>query len=198
MVASTARIGPNAIIQVAWAVRDRWGAELAEPLLEGATGYRMTALPGTMVDEREARALVRALVDQVGADAAMPVLRDAGHRTGDYLLAHRIPAPAQWLIRHLPRRLGLRLLLAAITRHAWTFAGSGRFVVERGAPWPGLVFEGCTMCRDLHSDRPMCDYYAGTFERLLGALVAPGVVVVEVECEAIGGSACRFRLDGMA
>jgi divinyl protochlorophyllide a 8-vinyl-reductase len=67
-----------------------------------------------MIDEREAHTLVRGLIDRVGVEEAMPVLRDAGHRTGDYLLAHRIPAPAQWVIRHLPRRLGLRLLLGAL------------------------------------------------------------------------------------
>lgn len=198
LAGAAGRIGPNAVIQVAWAVRDRWGAEVAEPLLRGATPYRLASLPEAMIDEREARALVRALVERVGVEAALPVLRDAGRRTADYLLAHRIPRAAQWAIRHLPRRLGLRVLLGAIARHAWTFAGSGRFVVRPDGRWPGLVFEGCTMCRELHGDRPMCDYYAGTFERLIGALVAPTVRVEEVECLATGGTACRFRLDGMA
>jgi len=193
-----ARIGPNAVIQLVAAMQARWGERFAESLLAEATEYTPDTLPEAMIDEGEARALAHLLLDRVGAAAALPVLRDAGHRTADYLLAHRIPPPAQWVIRLLPRRLGLRLLLAAITRHAWTFAGSGRFVVRWVGTWPALVFEGCTMCRGLHGDRPMCDYYAGTFERLLAVLISPTASVVEVECQALGAATCRFRLDGMS
>ncbi len=40
----------------------------------------------------------------------------------------------------------------------------------------------------------MCDFYAGTFERLIAELVATNVRVVEVECIAQGGATCRFQL----
>ena len=63
-----------------------------------------------------------------GASRAKPA-----PRTGDYLLAHRIPKPVQALLKRLPAPLAARVLLAAITRHAWTFAGSGRFEAHRPA-----------------------------------------------------------------
>jgi divinyl protochlorophyllide a 8-vinyl-reductase len=189
-----ARIGPNTIIQVVSVLRDRRSPAFAEDLLRDATPYSMESLPTEMVDEREAQAVVRTLVSRIGAVHAAPVLREAGYRTAEYLMAHRIPAFAQLLIRLLPRRLGLQVLLQAMLKNAWTFAGSGHFriVPTRGAP--ELVFDGCAMCRDMHEAEPMCDFYAGTFERLIAALVAPAVRVTEVECIAQGGQTCRFEL----
>ncbi len=191
------RIGPNTIIQVAGALRDRFGALLAEPLVRDATGYSMSAMPSAMVDEREAQALVRAVVDKVGPWLACSVLREGGHRTGDYLLANRIPRVAQWVMRLSPRRVGLSLLLRAMSANAWTFAGSGRFRVVPTRHTPILVFEECAMCRDMHAERAMCDFYAGTFERLIQALVSRYASVDEVECMAQGGAACRFEIRGV-
>ena len=196
-VAEPARIGPNAIIRIAEALSDRFGDGVAEPLLHAATGYHLSALPSAMVDEREPLALVKAVVERLGAADAAPILHDAGRRTGNYLLANRIPRVAQWIIRAAPRRVGLAILLQAMAQNAWTFAGSGRFRVVRSGDWPQLVFEDCAMCRELHATTPMCDFYAGTFERLIGVLVAPAVRVVEVECLAQGGRLCRFELLGI-
>lgn len=194
---SPARIGPNAIIQVFAATRERMGAAFAEALLRDATPYRPDTLPTEMVDEAEPRALIRALVDRAGPFLATSVLREAGHRTGDYLLAHRIPRVAQWVMRVAPTRVALRILLTAMQRNAWTFAGSGRFVVPAGAGAPALVFESCPMCRGMHEARPMCDFYGGTFERLIRTLVSRHATVIEVECMAQGASRCRFEVHGL-
>jgi divinyl protochlorophyllide a 8-vinyl-reductase len=189
-----ARIGPNAIIQVVGVLRDRFSLSFAEAVLRDATPYTMDTMPTEMVDEREAQAVVQALVERVGPGTATPVLREAGHRTAVYLMAHRIPVVAQLLMRALPERLGLRLLLHAMSANAWTFAGSGQFDVVRGATGTELVFHDCAMCRNMREQQPMCDFYAGTFERLIGTLISPSVSVVEVECLAQGGSVCRFQL----
>jgi divinyl protochlorophyllide a 8-vinyl-reductase len=189
-----ARIGPNAIIQVAQVVRDRLSPAFADAILRDATPYSLESMPTCMVDEREAQSVVRALVQRVGAGGATPVLREAGSRTADYLLANRIPAFAQLLIRLAPRRIGLALLLRAMAANAWTFAGSGHFAIVKAKRAPELVFHECAMCRDMHESQPMCDFYAGTFERLIAELVAPDVRVTEVECVAQGGAVCRFQL----
>jgi divinyl protochlorophyllide a 8-vinyl-reductase len=117
----------------------------------------------------------------------------AGSATGDYLLAHRIPRPAQALLRILPAGIAGRLLLAAITRHAWTFTGSGRFTAEAGSPTV-VAIANCPICRGTHSEMPACDYYAATFERLFTVLVHPDAKVVETDCMGRGASACRFEI----
>jgi divinyl protochlorophyllide a 8-vinyl-reductase len=193
----TGQIGPNAVIQVASVLAEWSGREVAEPLLHRATGYTMDHLPSSMVDEREPQALCRAVLHAYGPREARRILHEGGIRTAEYLLANRIPRPAQWIIRALPRALGLRVLLAAVGAHAWTFAGSGRFRVVPTARWPELEFADCVMCRGLAEAEPMCDYYAGTFERLIRRLVSPDAVVMEIACQGQGDPACRFRLEQM-
>jgi divinyl protochlorophyllide a 8-vinyl-reductase len=195
--AGVARIGPNTIIQVAGVLRDRLSPSFAEAILRDATRYTLATLPSGMIDEREAQGVVRAAVQRMGAPAAAVVLREAGSRTADYLLARRIPLIAQALIRVVPRQLGLKVLLRAMTANAWTFAGSGHFHVEPAGRTPELVFDDCAMCRGMHEAIPMCEFYAGTFERLISVLVAPNAQVREVECMAQGASACRFQLRNM-
>lgn len=196
--APAARIGPNTIIQLAHVLRDRYGDYFAGALLFESTGYAMTALPGAMVDEREAQAFVRVVMRELGEHDGARVLHEAGHRTADYLMAHRIPRPAQWIMKALPARAGLAVLLKAMRANAWTFAGSGSFSVHTHRRGADLSFHRCAMCRDMYSDAPVCDFYAGTFEHLIRTLVAPQAHVTEVECEAQGAACCRFEVTGIA
>lgn len=190
-----ARIGPNAIVRLGEALTSRIGREGARRLFENAgLGDYLSVPPETMVDESEVTRLHRALRGTLGECVSESVSFDAGIRTGDYLLAHRIPAPVQRLLRVLPAALASRLLLAAISRHAWTFAGSGRF---HASPLPGgvrLSVSGCPLCRGARGKAVLCGFYAGTFERLFDTLVRRGASATEVECEARGDAACVFRV----
>ncbi len=189
-----ARIGPNAIIRVAAALVDGHGADVAARVFEtaGLAAYLRDA-PGIMVDEDEVTRLQHALRAYLGDAAAAAVSREAGRLTAEYLLAHRIPRAVQRLLAILPPRAASRVLLAAISRHAWTFAGSGRFGVEHGDVLV-LSITGCAVCRGAHGDVPLCDYYTATFERLFRALVARSASVTEVACEGAGATCCRFEV----
>ncbi|HEX4931967.1 MAG TPA: bacteriochlorophyll 4-vinyl reductase, partial [Gemmatimonadaceae bacterium] len=190
-----ARIGPNAIIQTAATLVDRVGAAEAAALLSATTPWRLDHLPTEMVDERDFSALMRGVLDHYSVVQAEAIMRESGIRTGDYLLRVRIPRLAQHLLGALPRRLGLRLLLSAITRNAWTFAGSAQFVVMHDARGvTAFELRGCPACRGLAGDRPVCHYYAATVEHLVSSIVARQARVREVTCEAAGGAACRFEI----
>jgi divinyl protochlorophyllide a 8-vinyl-reductase len=195
--AQASRIGPNTIIDLAHVLRNRYGEDLAGSLLFDSTGYALTALPGAMVDEREAQTFVRLVMTQLGERTGTRVLHEAGHRTAEYLMTHRIPKATLWVMRALPARAGLSLLLKAVQANAWTFVGSGELSVQSHARGADLTFHACAMCRDLRSDRPVCDFYAGTFEHLVRTLVAPRARVMEVECQAQGGHCCRFEVTGI-
>ncbi len=188
-----ARIGPNAVIRTAHVLRDRYGVARAQALLAEATGRSLSDLPTHMVDEAEVRALVRTCLLHLGHRQTQAVLREAGQRTAEYLLAHRIPRPVQWLLRVLPAPIGLRVLSRAMARHAWTFAGSGRFTV-RHARRPEFAIHDCPLCRGLTLPAPVCDFYAGTFEELLARLVRRDTCVAQVESAASGGAACRYEV----
>jgi divinyl protochlorophyllide a 8-vinyl-reductase len=193
-----ARIGPNAIWRVAEALRAGPDPDAVNAVFQraGLADY-LEVLPQEMVDEREVTALHQALRDVLGLKQARQIGADAGARTGGYLLAKRIPGPAQTVLRLLPSRLASRMLLKAIERNAWTFAGSAHFSTQVGKP-TRFILEGSRICLDARAPVPLCDFYAGTFERLFRELVDPKVRVIEVQCQAMGDPACVFevRSDG--
>jgi divinyl protochlorophyllide a 8-vinyl-reductase len=188
-------IGPNAVTRVAEVLRERLcDAAAARVFAHAGLSTYLDCPPQAMVDEAEVGALHRALRDVVGAGAAHRVGREAGWRTGLYLLSHRIPRPAQAVLKRLPAALASRALLAAIGRHAWTFAGSGRVEARAGQP-VRVTLAGSPIGRALTpSAEPACDFYVATFECLFRALVAPDARAEEVECEARGDPACVFEI----
>jgi divinyl protochlorophyllide a 8-vinyl-reductase len=67
------------------------------------------------------------------------------------------------VIRALPAPVGARLLSIAIAKHAWTFAGSGRFAVKRARP---LTVTIAANPLGLRQGSPSCHWHAAVFERL--------------------------------
>jgi divinyl protochlorophyllide a 8-vinyl-reductase len=188
------RVGPNAIIRVAEALEADQGRDAVEALFRRANLDRyLDAMPTAMVDESEVTALQAALREQLGVAAARRIAREAGSRTGDYLLANRIPRPAQRLLSVLPPKLASRTLIKAIRGNAWTFVGTGLFEANSAYP-PRLTVTNSLLCRGTTADEPLCDFYAGTYERLFRQLVHPESVVTEVACSAVGASACIFEI----
>lgn len=191
------RIGPNAITRVAQVLPARVGSAATWTLFEDAgLVHYLRQPPEGMVDEAEVRRLHLAVRRQLGRDTARDVSLAAGRCTADYLLAHRIPKPVQAVLKRLPARLAAHVLLKAISRHAWTFAGSGSFSADAGGFGRPAVLriQDNPLCVGLNSDAPACDYYAATFERLFQVLVHGRAAVHEVACEACCDSECRFEL----
>lgn len=206
------RIGPNAVTRLAEALDELHGPHATDTLF-GAAGllrYRQVP-PSAMVDEALVTTLHAVLRRTLVAPDAAAVSRRAGTLTGDYLLAHRIPAPVRVLLRALPAPWAARLLVRAMASHAWTFAGSGAFssTAASGRPGPGrsappdagpgrprivLAVRNCPLCRGASAPAPVCDYFAATFERLFVSLVSRSAQVHETTCQATGASACRFEV----
>jgi divinyl protochlorophyllide a 8-vinyl-reductase len=188
------RIGPNAVIRVGQAIEEALGGQQADRLfgLAGLAAYR-AAPPEQMVDEREVTRLHQVLRAELGLPEARRIARTAGRYTGDYLLANRIPSGVQRLLHLLPAGLASRVLLGAIRRNGWTFAGSGELRVEAAFP-PTIAIAGCCICKGETAQEPLCDYYAAAFERLFRTLVHARALVTETACQATGSDACRFEM----
>jgi divinyl protochlorophyllide a 8-vinyl-reductase len=182
-------VGPNSVTQLAAALRAHGGEPAVEATFAAAgLAPLLRDPPAHMIDERVPARLHRTLQALLPPPVGPAIAADAGTRTADYLLAHRIPKLAQSLLRRLPKRLAARLLLAAIGRNAWTFAGSGRFSGRAGDP---LVIE---IERNPLST-PGNPWHAATFRRLFRALVSPVAQVRVTACCADGAPACRFEID---
>ncbi len=188
------RIGPNAITRLAEVLPALVGSQATHRLFEHAgLGTYLATPPQQMVDETEVTRLHRTMRAEFGPVMAAEAARHAGLRTADYLLANRIPKPVQVLLKLLPAPLAARVLLSAIRRHAWTFAGSGSFIAVAGQP-AVLTIHDNPLCKGLSADAPACDFYAAVFERLFRVLVHARATVAETACEACGDAECRFEL----
>ncbi|MGC9270179.1 bacteriochlorophyll 4-vinyl reductase [Acidiphilium sp.] len=188
------QIGPNAVWRLAEALD---AADLAAAkrriFADAGLAHYLTAMPQAMVPETEVIALHNAMRATLGIAPARRIGFDAGVRTGDYLLARRIPPLAQAALRALPRRWASAALLRAIGKNGWTFCGTGQFSARAGTP-VRIELRNCPICRDTAADQPVCDYYAGAFERLFRALIDPAAEVREISCHATGAEACVFEI----
>ncbi len=192
--APAGRIGPNAVIRLAEALDALESKAMTKRFFIAADlGRYAETLPDAMVPEQEVTTLHHHLRSSFSQVRAASISWIAGLRTADYLLANRIPKPVQSLLRLLPKQLAAFILLKAIGRHAWTFAGSSRFTWAMGRPIT-LSFEDCPLCRGSHASAPCCGYYAATFEHLFRQLIAAETEVSETDCIATGGGTCRFEI----
>jgi divinyl protochlorophyllide a 8-vinyl-reductase len=162
-----ALIGPNAVLQAVAVMEERLGHAETAAILRDA---QIDRLPSGehMIPEIEALRLHRwlALRDPMGA---FVIAEEAGARTADYIIAHRIPRAAAWLLRHVPATLAAPLLMAAIRKHAWTFIGAGDFA-PRG-PWAFTVDRSASD-DSLPPPDSLFLWYAAVFTRLYRSLVA--------------------------
>jgi divinyl protochlorophyllide a 8-vinyl-reductase len=187
------RIGPNSLIQTFRAL-----AELESPEVVRSVKARAAlpeSWPDGMIPEAWFMRLVVALRETLPSERSEAILRRSGRYTAEYVGAHRIPKPIRAMLRVLPARLGIPILLRAFDRHAWTFAGAGRFASH--GPFPGeITLDGCPTCRaesTVNLEGHAGAYYEAAFEGLL-RLAARDVHVREVDCRADHATACRFRV----
>ncbi len=188
------RIGPNAVSQLILSLRAAGLERAMAPAFAraGATAW-LAAPPEAMVDAGRAGRLHRAVRASLPPARAAAVMADAGRRTADYLLATRIPRPVQLLLKLLPARVSALILVSAIRRHAWTFAGAGHFSAQAGSP-TRFALTANPLCGGEQSPNPVCAWHEAVFERLFQALVSPSARAVQTSCEACGDDHCGFVL----
>lgn len=182
-------IGPNAVLQLLPLLEQAGGPIFRDRIMAEAGLFAPPDDTGLMAEAPAAR--MHQALRAIDPELAPALSWAAGERTAQYIMAHRIPLFAQRILRAMPARLAAPLLTRAILRHAWTFAGSGRFSV----PAP-LVFDIADnpIVRGEHSDVPLCHWHRAVFETLFVTLVDHRLRCVETTCCAMGAPACRFEL----
>ena len=182
-----AKIGPNSIIQTVAALETKYGKAEAEARLAVAGhGHLAGNLPSEMVEEEKFHSLVTSLDSELDTKELEEILNDAGRRTAAYLLKVRIPGFFQKILKPLPPPIAFRLLLFAISKNAWTFAGSGDFSYTTGkTPLITVRVKSPTVPVVGH-------FYLGTFTGLLRELVNPKTTIDELTTGESGSFVCRY------
>ncbi|OCW58467.1 bacteriochlorophyll 4-vinyl reductase [Hoeflea olei] len=163
-------VGPNAIIQTRAALIETEGVVRTRRLfVEAGIADWYDEPPHSMVPAEAVHRLNSRLLASLDGSTFDAVMRDAGHRTGHYILDNRIPGPAKAVLKLLPAPLAARMLLKAIRSNSWTFAGQAEVAVTPGhpalieivgnplpmpgCPWHSAVFEtlfSTLLCRPVH------------------------------------------------
>lgn len=172
MTTPSSKIGPNSIIQTVAALEASYGKTKAENMLRRiGQGYLVGNLPKEMTEETKFHTLVGALQKEIGDTATASILKESGERTARYLLKVRIPGIFQKMVKLLPARPAFRLLFFAISKNAWTFAGSGEFSYRLSTP-PEITV------KVTYPTQPVVgNFYLGTFTALLQELVSPKATI---------------------
>jgi len=194
-----ARIGPNAIIRVHEALTAVLGADEARAVFtEAGLAAYLDTPPGAMVPATEVTALHGVLLARLPTEQRAAINRHAGIATANYLLAVRIPKPAQAVLKVLPPLPAAAILIKAMGKNSWTFAGGGRFEGTAGRPTRLVIENGpiqqAVGAKERPAALPVCGYYAATFERLFQVLVTRRATVREIECQSQGAPACVFEV----
>ena len=165
------RVGPNAVIQTRAALIEAQGSDRARSLFTDASlGHWFETPPDRMVPADKVHRLNSVLLAAFDGQSFEAVMRDAGRRTGRYILENRIPGPARLLLKMLPARLAVRVLLKAIRSNSWTFAGRAEVRVTPGNP-AIIEIAGNPL------PMPGCPWHAAVFETLFSALLSRPVRV---------------------
>lgn len=185
------RVGPNAILQTRAALDELCGYTKRDEIFDHAgLGWLTDRDLHDMVPAHTVNLLNCAVRDCLSWDRAEAVMARAGTLTADYIIANRIPGAAQKLLAILPERLAVKVLLKAIARNAWTFAGSssvvvsGRTISIHNNPicLGSLGFDGCI-------------WHCAVFSRLFQRLIDDRIEIRETECFGMGGLACVFEIE---
>ncbi len=130
-------------------------------------------------------ALRRALVRQVGREAADRALQEAGHSAGDALFDR---------LGQDPDQIGDTPVGTFWDRLAGVFRELGWGSVEHQTPHPGV---GALQARDWFevdqsARRPACPFTTGLLANLLGHAAGGEVAVLQVECDGASPRCVRF------
>ncbi len=188
------QIGPNVVLQLIPAAIGMGFGERLKAIFKTARFEEWwSSPPHEMIAAKDASILFGAIHNAFSSKEAEALLARAGQMTADYLLANRIPKPAQFILRFMPRRLAVQILSKAIAKHAWTFAGAGRF---KARITPSIHFEitDNPLCANLQTATPSCHWHAAVFQRIFGSIFNAPVRVTEIECAGVSGRVCRFEI----
>lgn len=170
------RIGSDAVLHTLDALSEVGGDHLTQEIIDAA-GLRHVVgqTLQEMVPQSVFSALVQSIEDLLPRSQVDLVAVKSGRKTGAVLLEQYIPEMAQKLLRTLPKRVAGPLLLRALEKHAWTFAGSASVHHIDGPPLKLVI-----------GNNPMaiwgCLWQCALLETVFRRVVSPDARIWQMAC----------------
>lgn len=182
-------IGPNAVLQLMSPLRRAAGeAALHDVFNRARVAHWLSQPPLAMVPEQPVLDLFLSVLEELGPEDGARVLTEAGAGTARYIMSNRIPGPVRLLLRALPPRPAGALLLRAIERHAWTFAGSGECRTEHTRRFTLVI-------RNNPLATPDCPWHQGVLQTMFQSLVSRRCSLHYSNCGTRACTCCRFDIE---
>ncbi|WP_085864642.1 bacteriochlorophyll 4-vinyl reductase [Pseudooctadecabacter jejudonensis] len=181
-------MAPFLVLEMVAAIGSAMGADSLEEVLKEAQLYRLPDADEPVREDKVAR--LHQAMRRKWPDEAVAMSTRAGAEAGQRIMETQITTKAQGMLAKMPRATGAWLLAKTARQNAWTFSGSGEFVVESENRF--ILRENPILVGET-SEVMVCDFHASLFERLFSTLIHPRLVCRETQCHARGDEACVFE-----
>ncbi len=181
-------MAPFVVLEMAQAIKDVMGADNLDFALKDAQLFRLPSVDEPVREDKAAR--LHQAVRRLWPEDFEQISRTAGEGAALRIIEQYITRRAQAMLAKMPRSTGAWLLAKTARQNAWTFAGTGTFIVESESRF---TLEGNPVVVGETADTDVCHFHAGLLEKLFSTLIHPRLVCREIACEARGDPACVFE-----
>ena len=181
-------MAPFVVLEVAAAVKEVLGEEELALALREAQLFRLPEPDEPVREDKSAR--LHQAVRSLWPDEAQTICATAGVGAGHRVIETQITEKAQAMLAKMPMATGAWLLAKTARQNAWTFSGSGDFVVESEQRF---ILRDNPVVLGETSDTSVCYFHASLFQTLFSTLIHPRLICSEVACLARGDDACVFE-----
>ena len=181
-------MAPFVVLELAKVLENVRGPEDLKTALRSAQLFRLPEPDEPVREDKAAR--LHQTVRRLWADQALQMGHLAGIGAAQRIMETQITERAQTMLSKMPRATGAWLLAKTARQNAWTFSGTGEFVVENESRF---VLKGNPLVAGEQTNETVCHFHAGLFEKLFSTLIHPRLVCHETACNARGDEACVFE-----
>jgi len=181
-------MAPFVVLEMAAVIEATLDADHLKKALRAAQLFRLPELDEPVREEKAAR--LHQAVRQLWPDQAQEICSNAGAGSARRIMETQISEKAQTLLSNMPRATGAWLLAKTARQNAWTFSGSGEFVIESESRF--ILRDNPLVVGEV-SKTVVCHFHAGLFEKLFSTLIHPRLICQEVACHARGDEVCVFE-----
>lgn len=181
-------MAPFVLLEMVRAIEDVLGPEDVQTALMDAQLHRLPDSDEPVREDKAAR--LHQSVRRLFPDHALEICRLAGEGAAMRIMESQITKRAQTMLAKMPRATGAWLLAKTARQNAWTFSGTGDFVVESEQRF--ILRENPVVLGE-DAIGVVCYFHASLFEKLFSTLIHPGLICHEVACHARGDDACIFE-----